>query len=25
MTAITHIGLFVPDLDAAIKWYGQVL
>ncbi|MDM5221844.1 VOC family protein [Peribacillus sp. NJ11] len=25
MTAITHIGLAVPDLDAAIKWYEQVL
>ncbi|CAH0307948.1 hypothetical protein SRABI84_04746 [Peribacillus simplex] len=25
MTAITHIGLTVPDLDAAIKWYEQVL
>ncbi|MGE7759113.1 VOC family protein [Peribacillus sp. NPDC097895] len=25
MTAITHIGLSVPDLDAAIKWYEQVL
>lgn len=21
MTAIIHIGLAVPDLDAAIKWY----
>ncbi|MDM5452693.1 VOC family protein [Peribacillus simplex] len=21
MTAITHIGLAVPDLDASIKWY----
>ncbi|PEZ83300.1 MULTISPECIES: VOC family protein [Bacillaceae] len=25
MTAITHIGLAVPDLDAAIKWYEKVL
>ncbi|WP_230163151.1 VOC family protein [Peribacillus simplex] len=25
MTAITLIGLAVPDLDAAIKWYEQVL
>lgn len=25
MTSITHIGLAVPDLDAAIKWYEQVL
>ncbi|CAH0135212.1 hypothetical protein SRABI96_00339 [Peribacillus sp. Bi96] len=25
MTTITHIGLSVPDLDAAIKWYEQVL
>ena len=25
MTAITHVGLAVPDLDAAIKWYEQVL
>ncbi|MDP1417431.1 VOC family protein [Peribacillus simplex] len=25
MTAIIHIGLAVPDLDAAIKWYEQVL
>ncbi|WP_141995140.1 VOC family protein [Bacillus sp. B4EP4a] len=25
MTAVTHIGLAVPDLDAAIKWYEQVL
>ncbi|WP_355482125.1 VOC family protein [Peribacillus simplex] len=25
MTAITHIGLAVPDLDAVIKWYEQVL
>lgn len=25
MTAITHIGLAVPDLDVAIKWYEQVL
>lgn len=25
MTAITHIGLSVPDLDAAITWYEQVL
>ncbi|MBT2605109.1 VOC family protein [Bacillus sp. ISL-53] len=25
MTAITHIGLAVPDLDSAIKWYEQVL
>ena len=25
MTAITHIGLAVPDLDAAISWYEQVL
>ncbi|MGJ3196290.1 VOC family protein [Peribacillus frigoritolerans] len=24
MTAI-HVGLAVPDLDAAIKWYEQVL
>ncbi|MGE7605355.1 hypothetical protein ACQKML_01995 [Peribacillus frigoritolerans] len=23
MTAITHIGLAVPDLDAAIKRYGR--
>ncbi|MCP1092499.1 hypothetical protein M0L17_01580 [Bacillaceae bacterium OS4b] len=25
MTAITNFGLAVPDLDAAIKWYKQVL
>ncbi|MFS0765101.1 VOC family protein [Peribacillus phoenicis] len=25
MTAIIHIGLAVPDLGAAIKWYEQVL
>ncbi|MEV5037264.1 VOC family protein [Peribacillus frigoritolerans] len=25
MTAITHIGLAIPDLDASIKWYEQVL
>ncbi|MBT2667504.1 VOC family protein [Bacillus sp. ISL-4] len=25
MTAITHIGLAAPDLDAAIKRYEQVL
>ncbi|MFD6210734.1 VOC family protein [Peribacillus sp. NPDC060253] len=25
MTTITHIGLSVPDLDAAIKWDEQVL
>ncbi|PCD09432.1 hypothetical protein CMV16_03230 [Peribacillus simplex] len=25
MIAITHIGLAVTDLDAAFKWYGQVL
>ncbi|MCK2016895.1 hypothetical protein [Peribacillus frigoritolerans] len=25
MTAITHIGLAVPDLDAVINWYEQVL
>ncbi|MCM3166379.1 VOC family protein [Peribacillus frigoritolerans] len=25
MTAITHVRLAVPDLDAAIKWYEQVL
>ncbi|MDO6451789.1 VOC family protein [Oceanobacillus profundus] len=25
MTAITHIGLSVPDIEAAIKWYGEVL
>ncbi|MDF9760392.1 catechol 2,3-dioxygenase-like lactoylglutathione lyase family enzyme [Peribacillus simplex] len=25
MTAITHIRLAVPDLDAAIQWYEQVL
>ncbi|MFB5932482.1 VOC family protein [Peribacillus frigoritolerans] len=25
MTAITPNGLAVPDLDAAIKWYKQVL
>ncbi|WP_350299577.1 VOC family protein [Peribacillus frigoritolerans] len=25
ITAITHIGLAVPDLDSAIKWYEQVL
>ncbi|WHY55236.1 VOC family protein [Peribacillus simplex] len=24
MTANTHIGLAVPDLDATIKWYEQV-
>ncbi|MEF2093890.1 hypothetical protein V3595_04315 [Bacillus sp. CFBP9009] len=23
MTAITHVGLAVPDLDAAIKWYSR--
>ncbi|WP_339229087.1 VOC family protein [Oceanobacillus sp. FSL K6-2867] len=25
MTAITHIGLSVPDIEAAIKWYWEVL
>ncbi|WHY73705.1 VOC family protein [Fictibacillus enclensis] len=25
MTAITHIGLAVPDLEGAIKWYEDVL
>ncbi|MED3892297.1 VOC family protein [Peribacillus frigoritolerans] len=25
MTAITHVGLAVPDFDAAIMWYEQVL
>ncbi|WP_347939991.1 VOC family protein [Peribacillus simplex] len=25
MTAITYVGLAVPDLDAAIKWYEEVL
>ncbi|WP_328166319.1 VOC family protein [Peribacillus simplex] len=25
MTAITHIGLAVHDLDSAIKWYEKVL
>ena len=23
--AINHIGLSVPDIDAAIAWYGDVL
>ena len=25
MTAITHVGLSVPDLDRALAWYGDVL
>ncbi|MDM5337272.1 VOC family protein [Fictibacillus enclensis] len=25
MTSITHIGLAVPDLEGAIKWYEDVL
>ncbi|MDZ5782806.1 VOC family protein [Marinococcus luteus] len=25
MTGITHIGLTVPDIDAAIEWYTRVL
>ncbi|WP_412760923.1 VOC family protein [Peribacillus frigoritolerans] len=25
MTAITHIRVAIPDLDASIKWYEQVL
>ncbi|MDN5710186.1 MAG: VOC family protein, partial [Planococcus sp. (in: firmicutes)] len=24
MAAITHVGLAVPDLDKAIKWYRKV-
>jgi catechol 2,3-dioxygenase-like lactoylglutathione lyase family enzyme len=24
MSAITHVGLAVPDLDQAIEWYGKV-
>jgi catechol 2,3-dioxygenase-like lactoylglutathione lyase family enzyme len=25
MTAITHVGLTVPELDRAVAWYGEVL
>jgi catechol 2,3-dioxygenase-like lactoylglutathione lyase family enzyme len=25
MTAITHVGIAVPDLDAALGWYSNVL
>jgi catechol 2,3-dioxygenase-like lactoylglutathione lyase family enzyme len=25
MTAITHVGLSIPDLDGAISWYSHVL
>jgi len=25
MSAITHVGLAVPDLDGAVCWYGDVL
>ena len=25
MTAITHVGLTVPDLDSAVAWYSDVL
>ena len=25
MTAITHVGLSVPDLDRALAWYGDIL
>ena len=25
MTAITHVGISVPDLDAAVAWYADVL
>ena len=25
MTAVTHVGVTVPDLDRAVRWYGDVL